>query len=69
MEENELVAIFNEDPQLEELYSLAEQVYVDKTSDLMQPMKVKTNKLTGKKWDEEKLPQTFPTLCKLFNYE
>jgi len=69
IDENGLVSIFNEDPQLEELYYLAEHVYEDKTSDLMQPAKVKTSKLTGKKWDEDKLPQTFPTLCKLFNYE
>jgi hypothetical protein len=69
IDENELVSIFNEDPQLEELYYLAEHVYEDKTSELMQSAKVKTSKLTGKKWDEDQLPQIFPTLCKLFNYE
>lgn len=69
IDEKELVAIFNEDPQLEEFYYLAERVYEDKTSDLMQPLKIKASKLTGRKWDEDKLSQTFPTLCKLFNYE
>jgi len=68
IEENELASIFNEDPQLEEFCYLAEQVYEDKTSDLMQPVKVKSSKLTGTKWDEDKLPSIFPTLCKLFKY-
>lgn len=68
IDENELVEIFNEDPQLEEFDYLAEQVYEDKTSDLMQPVKVKSSKLTGKKWDEDNLQNTFQTLCKLFDY-
>jgi len=68
IDENELVSIFNEDPQLEEFDYLAEQVYEDKTSDLMQPVKIKSRKLTGKKWDEDKLQETFPTLCKMFDY-
>lgn len=69
IDEKELVSIFNEDPQLEEFYYLAEQVYEDKTFDLMPPVKVKASKLTGKRWDEDKLCQTFPRLCKLFGYE
>jgi hypothetical protein len=68
IQENELRSIFNEDPQLEELDFLAEQIYEDKTSDLMQPVKIKSSKLKGKKWDEDKLQETFPTLCKMFNY-
>lgn len=69
LDENQLLQIFDEDPQLEELYYLAERVYEEKTSDLMPHGKVKATKLTGKKWDEDKLQQTFPRLCKLFNYE
>ncbi|MFB9080001.1 DUF4240 domain-containing protein [Flavobacterium procerum] len=69
LNENQLLQIFDEDPQLEELNYLAEQVYETKTSDLMPPIRVKTSKLTGKRWDEDNLPQTFPTLCKLFNFE
>ena len=69
LDENQLLEIFDEDPQLEELYYLAEKIYEEKTSDLMPSIKVKASKLTGKRWDEDKLPQTFPTLCKLFNYE
>ena len=69
IEEKELLCIFNEDPQLEELYYLAEQVYENKTSDLMPPVRVKRSKLVGKKWEEQNLPHAFPSLCKLFNYE
>ncbi|MDY0089892.1 MAG: DUF4240 domain-containing protein [Flavobacteriaceae bacterium] len=69
LDENQLLQIFDEDPQLEELYYLAEQVYEEKTSDLMPPIRIKVSKLTGKQWDEDKLPQAFPTLCKLFSYE
>lgn len=69
LNEKQLFQIFDEDPQLEELYYLAEQVYEAKTSDLMPPIRVKTSKLTGKQWEEDKLIQDFPTLCKLFNYE
>lgn len=68
IEENKLVSIFNEDPQLEEFDYLAEQIYEDKTSNFMQPAKIKSSKLTGKKWDEDKLQETFPTLCKMFDY-
>jgi hypothetical protein len=66
--EGELLSIFDEDPQLEELYYLAEEVYEDKTSDLMQPVRIKASKLTGQKWSEDTLPHSFPSLCKLFNY-
>jgi hypothetical protein len=69
LDENKLLNIFDEDPQLEEFYYLAEQVYEDKTSDLMPPVRIKASKLTGKRWEEDKLNQTFPTLCKLFNFE
>jgi hypothetical protein len=69
LNESQLFPIFDEDPQLEEFHYLAEQVYEEKTSDLMPPVKVKSSKLTGKRWDEDKLTQTFPTLCKLFNYD
>ena len=69
LNESQFLQIFDEDPQLEEFLYLAEQVYEEKTSDLMPPVKVKASKLTGKRWDEDKLTQTFPTLCRLFNYD
>jgi hypothetical protein len=68
LKEDELVSIFDEDPQLEELYYLAKKIYEIATSDFMPPVKAKSSKLTGKKWTEDKLASTFPSLCKLFNY-
>lgn len=56
----------DEDPQLEEFMYLAEQVYEQKTNDLMKPVKVKERKITGTGWDEENLEYQFPELCKLF---
>jgi hypothetical protein len=68
LDQDKLVSIFDEDPQLEELYYLAEEIYESKTSDFMPPVAVKSSKLTGKRWEEDKLVETFPALCKLFNY-
>ena len=69
MEEDKLVSLFDEDPQLEELYYLAGKTYESKTSEFMPPVKVKSSKLTGKRWEEDKLAETYPSLAKLFNYE
>jgi hypothetical protein len=67
--EAELVSIFDEEnPQLEEILYLAEVIYESKTSDFMPPVRIKSSKLTGKKWEEDKLVEAFPSLCKLFNY-
>lgn len=68
LDENQLKQIFNEDPQLEELYYLVEQVYESKTYGYMPSINVKANKLIGTPWAEEELLQTYPTLCKIFNY-
>ena len=43
--------------------------FTQKTFDFMTPVKIKVNKLTGKKWEENDLQKKFPTICKLFNYE
>ena len=68
LREGELALIFDEDPQLEELYGLAEEIYEQKTSDSMPDVRIKPGKLTGKRWEEDKLAEAFPSLCKLFNY-
>lgn len=60
--------IFDEDPQLEELLSLAETVYEDKTGEIMKEVKIKQSKLKGKKWSEENIAKDFPVLCNLFNF-
>jgi Protein of unknown function (DUF4240) len=68
LDEDKLVSIFDEAPQLEQLYYLAEEIYESKTSGFMPPLKVKPSKLTGKRWNEDKLAETFPSLSKLFDY-
>lgn len=68
LKEDKLILIFDEDPQLEELYYLAQEIYENKSSDFMPPVKIKSSKLTGKKWTEDNLAAIFPSLCKLFNY-
>jgi len=64
---SELKKHFNEDPQLEEMFSLAENVYENKTGELMLPVRVKKQKLTGKQWKEENLEKDFPEIWKIFN--
>jgi hypothetical protein len=68
LDEGRLLDLFDEDPQLEEMYYVAQEVYEDKTSDLMKPVRIKASKITGKKWEEDNLPETYPTLCKLFGF-
>ncbi len=69
LDEASLLSFFDEDPQLEELLYLAENIYEHKTSDLMPSAKIKSNKLTGKQWNEDELPIIYASLCALFKYE
>lgn len=66
---NELKQYFDEDPQLEEMLYLAENVYEFKTGEFMTPVRVKRNKLKKLNWAEETLETDFPELCKIFEYE
>lgn len=63
-----LLEVFDEDPQLEDLFYLVEEVYESKTGELMKPVKVKQSKLKGNSWNEDALEKDFSVLCKLFNY-
>jgi hypothetical protein len=65
----EIVNLFDEDPQLETFLSLAEDVFENKTGDIMKPVRVKQQKIKGEEWDEDKLEVQFPELCKLFKYK
>ena len=64
---SELKKHFNEDPQLEEMFSLTENVYENKTGELMSLVRVKKQKLSGKQWKEENLAKDFPEIWKIFN--
>ncbi len=65
----ELKKHFDEEPQLEEMFSLAENVYENKTGELMSPVRVKKQKLTGKQWKEENLKKDFPEIWKIFEHK
>lgn len=69
MKMNELKQYFDEDPQLEEMLYLAENVYEFKTGEFMSPVRVKRNKLKKLNWTEETLETDFPELCKKFEYK
>ena len=66
---DELKRYFDEDPQLEEMLYLAEDVYEFKTGEFMTPVRVKKNKMKRLNWTEETLETDFPELCELFEYE
>lgn len=63
----ELKQYFNEDPQLEEMFHISENVYENKTNELMSPIRVKKQKITGKEWKEENLEKDFPEIWEMFN--
>jgi hypothetical protein len=68
LNEEGLKSVFDEDPRLEELMSSAQEVYENKTGDIMSPVKVKQHKIKGTEWSEENLQLIFPRLCKLFDF-
>jgi hypothetical protein len=69
MNNDKIDKLFNEEPQLEELFYLAENVYEDKTGDLMKPVQIKKQKIKGKQWDENALTSLYPDLCELFEFK
>ncbi len=58
-----------DDPQFEEMMYVAEDVFELKTGDLMTPVRVKKQKISGEKWTEENVCKIFPEICKQFEYE
>lgn len=63
---SELKQLFDEDPQLEEMFWLSENVYENKTSELMSPVRVKKQKLLGKEWKEDNLEKEYSEIWKIF---
>lgn len=58
----------DEDPQLEEMFNLCENVFENKTGEIMNPVRVKRCKTKGNKWKEENISVDFPELCAIFGY-
>lgn len=69
LNESEFLNIFNEPSQLEEFLYIAENAYENVTGDYMPEVRVKAAKLTGEKFQEDKLTEQYPSLCELFNYK
>ena len=67
IDESKLIFLFSEDPQLEELYYLAADIYESRTGDIYDPPEVKQQKITGVKWSEEKIKEAYPRLHEIFN--
>lgn len=65
---SELKDHFNEDPQLEEMVSLSENVYENKTGEWMPALRVKTQKMIGTQWREDNLEMEYPELWKIFGH-
>ncbi|MBN2396065.1 MAG: DUF4240 domain-containing protein [Candidatus Atribacteria bacterium] len=62
---DKLKNIFQRDPQFESFLYIAESAYGE-VSDSIFKVKTKNKKITGKKWDEEDLPNIYPELYKIF---
>ncbi len=69
MQIEKLVDIFDEDPQLEELLYLSENVYELRTGEYMPPVKVKKNDLQRLNWTAETLVKDFPEICRKFEFD
>lgn len=69
MKLDKLKQYFDEDPQLEEMLYLTEQVYEFKTGEFMSPVRVKKKNLKKLNWTEETLATDFPELYKIFEYK
>jgi hypothetical protein len=59
--------LFFEDPQFEKFMYLAEEVYEEKTFQLMKPNKIKQKKITGKEWNEQNIQKIYPEILELYN--
>ncbi len=58
---------FDEDPQLEELLYVCENIYEKKTNEIIPNVRVKRQKMSGEQWEEENLANEFPEIYKMFN--
>ena len=64
-----LKSIFaQEDPQLEEMFYVANEAYANKKSEEMPMPRIKSQEIQGKKWDEESICESYSKLCEMFEY-
>ncbi len=58
----------NYDPQFEEFMYVAQEAYENKKNEMMPDIRIKAHKIQGKEWTEDKICESYPELCKMFNY-
>ncbi len=69
MQMEKLQALFaQEDPQLEEMYYVANEAYENKKSEEMPEPRTKSQKITGKEWEEKTICDDYSELCRMFEY-
>lgn len=67
---DKLQAIFSqEDPQLEEMFYVANEAYENKKNEEMPEPRVKSKKIMGTKWNEKSICKSYPKICDLFGYD
>jgi len=58
----------NNDPQFEEFMYVAQEAYENKKNEMMPDIRIKAQKIQGQEWTEDKICESYPELCKMFNY-
>jgi len=65
-----LQSIFaQEEPQLEEMFYVANEAYENKKSEEMPQPRVKSQQIMGTQWSEESICESYPKLCELFEFQ
>lgn len=59
----------DEDPTFEEFEYLTEEIYEEITDKEMKQPSVRASKIKGEEWDEDKICDDYPELCKIFNFK
>lgn len=68
MKRDKLKDIFEEDPQFEEFMYVANEAYENKKYEEMPKPRLKSLKIQGKEWQEDTICESYPDLCRIFEY-
>jgi len=69
MQMEKLQSLFaQEEPQLEEMYYVANEAYENKKNEEMPEPRTKSQKIAGKEWEEKTICNDYPELCKMFGF-